>query len=1158
MTSKKYNKKNDEIAISDLDLLTLALDAQRDTFFLFDPQTGKAVKWNKAFREISGYTDEEIAQLPAPDSYYRPDDLKKANQFIQSVFTAGSSTIELDLICKDGHAVPTEYRVSMIRDDLGNPKYLISIGRDISDRRKADQVIQESVEKFQSLYDNINVALALHEMVYDKKGIPVDFIFLDCNLAYENLTQLKKDNIVGKMGRDVIPNLEQKWIDTYSKVALTGEAIAIIDHSDYLDKYWEVKAYSPKKGQFAVALTDITERIKTENALKESEAKFRTITEQMSDMVFLTDEKSHIKYVSPAAENIFGYLSKEMCGHSFMDFLASEDVPIAVKAYQTAIQNNEKTRNLELQMKRKDGSTFTGELNGTFYKRDNVVGTMGLIRDITKRKQSEEQLKTSEEKLRNIIENSASLYYTHTADHKITYISPQSAEYLQCSPEEAMIHWTEFATDHPINQKGIAITNQAIKTGQRQPSYELELQGREGNKIWVEVREAPVVKNGKTVSITGALTDVTKRKEAEEQIKSQHERLFNIIEGTNVGTWEWNVQTGDTVFNEKWANIIGYTLQEISPVSIDTWVKYAHPDDLIESNTLLEKHFKGELDYYHFESRMKHKNGDWVWVLDRGKVVSWTADGKPLWMFGTHQEITNRKYIEEALKESQQRFKLAMKATKDGLFDWNLITNEIYFSPSWKSMLGYEYDELPNDFSVWKKLTEPDGVRRAMEMLQAVIDKTRDRFEVEFKMKHKDGHWVDILSRAFVLFDEKDKAYRMVGTHVDISEIRQITNALKESESRLFQIIEGNSIATFVIDENHKVTHWNNACENLTGLKSEQIVGTRRPWKAFYQKKRDVLANVVISKDPEKRLETYYKDKYKKSSLIQNAYEAEGFFPQMGKSGKWLFFTAVPLQRPDGTLFGAVETLQDITERKNLEEELRSLVQNLEIKNAEMERFIYTVSHDLKSPMITIEGFLGIIRQEINKGNMEKILELMTFISNATHQMEDLLNDLLELSRIGRVVNVSTSLAMNEIVADALLLLSGATRENNIEIDVQSDMPQVVVDRVRIKEVIVNLIENSIKYRSKTEQPKIKIGCQSKNDSNIFFVQDNGIGVDSQYHEKIFGLFDQLDPKVEGTGVGLALVRRIIEFHGGRIWVESKGVHQGSTFYFTLNESDEQ
>ena len=136
------------------------------------------------------------------------------------------------------------------------------------------------------------------------------------------------------------------------------------------------------------------------------------------------------------------------------------------------------------------------------------------------------------------------------------------------------------------------------------------------------------------------------------KLKESEERLKNIIDATQVGTWEWNVQTGETVFNEKWAQIIGYTLEELSPVSIKTWEKFAHPDDLKQSNKLLEEHFAGTLPYYEFESRMKHKDGSWVWVIDRGHLVSRTNDGKPLKMFGTHSDITARKNNELQLKKT--------------------------------------------------------------------------------------------------------------------------------------------------------------------------------------------------------------------------------------------------------------------------------------------------------------------------------------------------------------------------------------------------------------------------------------------------------------------------------------------------------------------------
>ena len=161
--------------------------------------------------------------------------------------------------------------------------------------------------------------------------------------------------------------------------------------------------------------------------------------------------------------------------------------------------------------------------------------------------------------------------------------------------------------------------------------------------------------------------DITKRKKLYEELAEEKRRLADIIKGTNAGTWEWNIKTGKTIFNEQWAEMLGYSLEEITPLTIETWIKFAHPDDLKTSGELLEKHFKGELDYYSCESRMLHKNGSWIWVLDRGRVHEWDADGKPLLMSGTHLEITMLKRIEEALVKAKNEADKANKAKSEFL-----------------------------------------------------------------------------------------------------------------------------------------------------------------------------------------------------------------------------------------------------------------------------------------------------------------------------------------------------------------------------------------------------------------------------------------------------------------------------------------------------------
>lgn len=241
-----------------------------------------------------------------------------------------------------------------------------------------------------------------------------------------------------------------------------------------------------------------------------------------------------------------------------------------------------------------------------------------------------------------------------------------------------------------------------------------------------------------------------------------------------------------------------------------------------------------------------------------------------------------------------------------------------------------------------------------------------------------------------------------------------------------------------------------------------------------------------------------------------------------------------------------------ITELRQKEEIINKQVEELEVKNAELERFAYTVSHDLKSPLITIKGFLGMIQKDVDNERFDRIKGDLNRIANATDKMQHLLEDLLELSRIGRVINPSLHFSLTDVAKEAVELLNALVKENNVKINISDNMPVIFADKIRIREVFQNLIENAVKFREKNRQLEINIGCEKSNEKCVYYIKDNGIGVEKVYLSKIFGLFDKLDPNSEGTGIGLAIVKRIIELHGGKIWAESEGPGLGMSFYFTL------
>ncbi len=241
-----------------------------------------------------------------------------------------------------------------------------------------------------------------------------------------------------------------------------------------------------------------------------------------------------------------------------------------------------------------------------------------------------------------------------------------------------------------------------------------------------------------------------------------------------------------------------------------------------------------------------------------------------------------------------------------------------------------------------------------------------------------------------------------------------------------------------------------------------------------------------------------------------------------------------------------------IAERERAAAEQGRLIEELEDKNAEMERFTYTVSHDLKSPLVTIKGFLGFLRKDAAAGRAGRMEQDINRIGAAADRMHRLLDELLELSRIGRIMKPSTAHSLTELAREAAELVAGRIGERGVELKIAEGMPVVVGDRDRLREVLQNLIDNGVKFMGEEPSPRIEIGSRQEGEETVFYVRDNGLGVAPEYQGKIFELFERLDLEIDGTGIGLALVKRIVEVHHGRLWVESDGRGRGSTFCFTL------
>ena len=279
-------------------------------------------------------------------------------------------------------------------------------------------------------------------------------------------------------------------------------------------------------------------------------------------------------------------------------------------------------------------------------------------------------------------------------------------------------------------------------------------------------------------------------------------------------------------------------------------------------------------------------------------------------------------------------------------------------------------------------------------------------------------------------------------------------------------------------------------------------------------------------------------------SYLLNAYSDELFETLMGVADQ----VAIAIQ--NAQLYTKAQ--QELAVRKRIEEVREKLIHELEQKNAELERFTYTVSHDLRSPIVTIMGFVGMLEEDLREHRPDRVQSDLQRIAGAAGKMDALLRDLLELSRIGRLVNPPVEIDTLKLINDALESVNAQIRSRNVKVEIAPNLPNLYGDYIRLREVFENLIGNAAKYMGDQTGPLIEIGINTHKKEPAFYIKDNGMGIDPQYHSRIFNLFEKLNPAIEGTGIGLTLVKRIIEYHGGSIWVESEGLGKGSMFCFTL------
>ncbi|WP_163337463.1 PAS domain-containing sensor histidine kinase [Desulfopila sp. IMCC35008] len=496
----------------------------------------------------------------------------------------------------------------------------------------------------------------------------------------------------------------------------------------------------------------------------------------------------------------------------------------------------------------------------------------------------------------------------------------------------------------------------------------------------------------------------------------------------------------------------------------------------------------------------------------------------------TLADNTSKWHAEQQLLESRNRFNLAMQFTNDGLYDWDFENGTIWYSAGWKKMLGYEPDELENDFSVWERLTHPDDVKVSWLMLNEVIDRKRPRFELEFQMQHKDGHWVDILSRANVVFDSEGKAKRVVGTHVDITERKRFEKELTKQKEKIEQYLNLAGVIFVAINSKGVVTLVNQKGCEVLGYAQNEIIGGN--WFETFIPKR-IKQDVIHTS---KRLLN--------GDLEGAEYLENSILTKTGEERLIAWHNTV-LKDANNTITGHLSAGEDITEKRQLENDLFQARKMESIGN-----LAGGIAHDFNNILSSIIGFTELALADAREGSSQK--DDLEEVLAAGLRAKELVQQILAFAR--QSDQKSQPIHINDIITQTLKLLRPSA-PSTIEIVANlEETPAVIGNTSQLHQVVMNLCTNAIhslqeqggtihidlKKRSFENNPDHASGKNTAKEYIELIITDNGPGIDSTIIEKIFEPYFTTKDIGEGTGMGLAMVKGIIESYGGHIQVKSE------------------
>jgi PAS domain S-box-containing protein len=1110
-----------------------------DAIFIADLESGKIADANSKAALLIGRSRDEIIGMhqsglhPAAMAEYSRESFKK--HAIEAHSRIVSEPFEHIVLRADGTEVPVEIMVQMV---VMNGKPLMQgIFRDITERKKTEQALRDSEKRFRSLVETSN-----------------DWIWeVDENAAYtyaspriQTILGYEPAEVLGKTPFDLMSPEEAKRV-----AALFGPFVAAHQPLINIENTNLHKDGHPVILETSGALImgadgkfcgyrgidrDISARKEMENRLKLSSSYTRSLIEASLDPLVTISPEGKITDVNHATEKITGMGRSELIGADFADYFTEPDKARA--GYRQVFAQGYVT-DYPLALRHSDGHITDVLYNASVYRNEAgvVLGVFAAARDITERKRAE-AMRTQ---LAAIVESSNDAIVGKTPRGIIASWN-KGAERIYGYTADEIIgkHITALAS--PSRHAEIHEFLEKIRNGGAVANYESERIRKDGVPIRVALTLSPIKDAaGNIIGISTIARDITEKKRMEEELRRASIYNRSLIEASLDPLVTISPEGKITDVNNATEKATGKSRQEM--VGTDFSDYFTDPDKAREGyQQVFAKGFVTD-----YPLALRHRDGHVTDVLYNASVYRNEA-GEVRGVFAAARDVTERNKAEAARRESEALFQAALKILPVGLWVADTIGKLIFGNDKGRQIwAGEKYvgiEQYGEYKGWWPGTGEPLGAHD-WGMARA-LEKGEISIEEEIEIECFDGTHKIIFNSALPLRRSDGSISGAIGINQDITRRKQAEDALKKSEERLRLEVARMPIAYIVWDKDFRVTSWNPAAENIFGFTFEEAKG-RHPY------------DMIVPPEAQPQVDAIW------SRLLAGDASAHSVNENQTKDGHTIFceWTNTPLTHPDGTVLGVMSMVQNITERKQAEDEVRRLNAELEQRvaartaqledaNKELESFSYSVSHDLRTPLRAIDGFSHILLEGYAGKLDDEGKRLLNVVRDNTCRMEQLIDDMLRFSRTSRLEMTFSEIDMEGLAQAVVEELRPSVAGRKFQVEIGA-IPRTTGDRAMLRQVFVNLLSNAIKFTRSREDATIWVGGSIEGDETVYYVRDNGAGFDMQYADKLFGVFQRLHTmkEFEGTGIGLAIVKRIVTRHGGRVWAEGK-VNGGATIYFAL------